>query len=69
MYADDTTIYASAQTSNELETTINMELIKLAKWVSQNKLALNTLKTNCMIIGSNYNVSIMLLEILHLKSN
>ena len=56
MYADDSTIYASALTNNELEIIINKELNGVAEWVKANKLVLNISKTNCMIVGSNHNI-------------
>lgn len=57
MYADDSTIYTSASTQMELQTVLNKELQYVVDWVELNKLALNIVKTNCMILGSNYNIN------------
>lgn len=57
MYADDLTIYTSARTNNELETVMNIELVGVVKWVTANKLVLNVLKTNGMLMGWTYKVN------------
>ena len=41
MYADDTTVYASAKTAEELTVILNRELSSIAKWVLENKMVLN----------------------------
>ena len=52
MYADDTAIsYASAK-SEELDLVINEELSCIERWLQGNKLSLNVVKTQAMIIGS-----------------
>ena len=53
-YADDTTVYASATTSVELNVILNSELEKNGKWILENKLILNTSKTKSIVFGSNY---------------
>lgn len=54
MYADDTTLYSTASTLNELEITLNQDLERVSTWVRNNKLALNITKTKCIIFGSRY---------------
>lgn len=51
LYADDTTLIYPLSPSNindGIDFT-NQEIIKIQKWLSLNKLSLNTTKTNCMI--------------------
>jgi hypothetical protein len=45
MYADDSTIYASATPANEVTETLNKELQSVLEWVASNKLVLNISKT------------------------
>ena len=52
MYADDTAISYSSDTSDELDLVINEELSCIEKWLQGNKLSLNVVKTQAMIIGS-----------------
>lgn len=53
MYADDTTVYASAITPDGLNAIFNKELDTIEKWIFQTKLILNTAKTKPIIFGSN----------------
>ena len=52
MYADDTAISHSSDASDELDLAINEELSYIEKWLQGNKLSLNVVKTQAMIIGS-----------------
>ena len=45
-------IYSFATTITDLEQRINNELSKLSAWFRANKLSLNAIKTNFMILGS-----------------
>ena len=45
MYADDSTLYMSAQTVEEITSPLNKELQMVFKWISGNKLVLNISKT------------------------
>ena len=54
MYADDTSISFSAR--NDLNVTLNKELDSLREWLQGNKLSLNVLKTQAMVIGSRPNL-------------
>ena len=56
MYADDTSISFAAKSVNDLNMTLNRELDSLRKWLQGNKLSLNILKTQAMVIGSRPNL-------------
>lgn len=49
MYADDSTIYTSALTANDLNSALEVELRSVVEWVKRNKLVLNVAKTNCIV--------------------
>ena len=55
IYADDTSISFTAKSVNDLNMTLNKELDSLRKWLQGNKLSLNVLKTQTMVIGSRPN--------------
>lgn len=57
MYADDSTIYTSALTTNKLDTVLNAELQSVVEWVKRNKLVMNVSKTSSMVLGSNHTIS------------
>ena len=52
MYADDTAISYSSDKIEEIDAVVNAELACLEKWLQGNKLSLNIVKTQAMIIGS-----------------
>ena len=54
MYADDTTLTASAKDPITLQTIMNQDLEKVQAWLRANKLTLNVKKTKFMIIGSKF---------------
>ena len=54
MYADDTTLYSTADTLHELEDNLNQDLVRVSNWVKDNKLALNVTKTKSIIFRSRY---------------
>jgi hypothetical protein len=56
MYADDSTIYASATTDNEVTETLNTEFQPVLEWVASNKLVLNTSKTKSIVFGTNHSL-------------
>ena len=57
MYADDSTMYASATTANEVTETLNKELQSVLEWGANNKLVLNISKTKSIVIGTNHSLS------------
>ena len=56
MYADDTSISFTAKSVNDLNMRLNKEFDSLRKWFQGNKLSLNVLKTQAMVIGSRPNL-------------
>jgi hypothetical protein len=52
MFADDTNLSCTRQTSANIEYKINKDLDNIRKWIISNKLTLNIGKTEYMIIGS-----------------
>ena len=50
MYADDSTIYASATTANKVTITLNKELQFVLEWVTSNKLVLNISKMSRIVL-------------------
>lgn len=52
MYADDTAVIFTADTEDELQDKLNIELAKISNWFSTNKLTINTKKTKYMIFHS-----------------
>ena len=56
MYADDTSIAYSSKNIDELNETLNGDLDSLKQWLEGNKLSLNVIKTQAMVIGSRPNL-------------
>ena len=56
MYADDTSISYASKNIGELNTITSRHLDSLNKWLQSNKLSLNVVKTQAMIIGSQPNL-------------
>ena len=54
LFADDTSVFMSDNNLYNLCTRFNYELDKLSKWLSVNKLVLNTKKTNYMVFTNRY---------------
>ena len=52
MYADDTSISYSSSSLVDIDQTLNSELNDLKLWLQGNKLSLNVLKTQAMVVGS-----------------
>ena len=53
IFADDTNIFASSPNATQLETLINLELLKVKELHDINRLSINFKKTNYMIFKSN----------------
>ena len=60
LFADDTTLIVSANSNEELETTLNNELKKVNKWFEDNGLTLHPAKTQFMIFRDNTEFDIFL---------
>ena len=56
MYADDTSISHSAKNISNLNDTPNSDLDRLKEWLQGNKLSLNDIKTQPMVVGSRPNL-------------
>ena len=52
LYADDTSISYSSSSLVDIKQTLNSELNDLKLWMQGNKLSLNVLKTQAMVVGS-----------------
>ena len=57
LYADDAVLFYSSPKPEDIERTLNLELVNVHEWVKANKLALNLLKTQYMIFGSSNKLS------------
>ena len=57
MFADDTTLTASDKSISELQVTINHDLANVKQWLSANKLSLNLIKTEYLLIGSRHKIN------------
>ena len=62
IYADDTMISYSCKTLDELHRVFDAELVDIEKWLRCNKLSLNVVKTQPMIVGSMLNVNKMAVQ-------
>lgn len=51
VYADDSTIHASASTLDQVNNMLQHELMSTCEWVVENSLKLNALKTKVFKIG------------------
>ena len=57
MFAHNTTLTASGKSISELQFTINHDLANVKQWLSANKLSLNLIKTEYLLIGSRHNIN------------
>ena len=57
MYADDTHLTFAAKTVSNIDSNLNEDLSRVNKWLTANKLTLNTSKTEFMLIGSRQSLS------------
>ena len=51
MYADDTSVICSGEDIYDLCNDLKAEIDNVAEWLRQNKLSLNTDKTEYMVVG------------------
>ena len=56
MYADDTAISLSSKSFGDLQNDLNLDLLKLQDWLHANKLSLNVVKTQSLVISSGPNI-------------
>ena len=57
MFADDTTLTASGESVLDAEVAINHDLANIKQWLSENKLSLNLVKTEYLLIRSRHNIN------------
>ena len=56
MYADDTSSSTRVDDVKDIETKVIPDLIKICNWLKANKLSLNTVKTELMLLGTTRNI-------------
>ena len=56
MYADDTSTSCKVKSVHDITVKVIPDLVKLCDWLKSNKLSLNMIKSEFMIIGSTQNV-------------
>ena len=56
LFADDMNITVSGKSIEEMERTINLDLLNVKEWLLANKLSLNIVKTEYLLIGSPHNI-------------
>ena len=57
MIADDTTLTPSGKSISKLQMTITCDLANVKQWLPANKLSLNLIKTEYLLIGSRHNIN------------
>ena len=63
MFSDDTSISYASDSAKELQNVINTELKGLSDWLTTNKLSLNIVKTEFMVVGSRQRIKTLNNEI------
>ena len=61
-FADDTTLTGSVKSISQAEVVLNVDLRNIKEWLSANKLSLNRVKIEYLLIGSRYNINSLLEE-------
>ena len=56
MYTDDTSMSSTIKNTSDLETQIIPEFLNICNWLKSNKLTLNALKTEFIIMGNHQKV-------------
>lgn len=57
LYADDTNLTAASNCIADLQNQLNSDISNVASWLQTNKLTLNTLKSEYMLIGSRQRIA------------
>ena len=63
MFEDDTSISYASDSAKELQNVINTELKGLSDWLTTNKLSLNIVETEFMVVGSRQRIKTLNNEI------
>ena len=58
LFADDTCLIVNSDSLSNLKSTINLEIIRILKWVNANKLTINPSKSNIIIVPPKINRSV-----------
>ena len=58
LFADDSALLVSHEDKVVVENTLSSELVKVSRWLNDNKLSLNLSKTESILFGSNHNLRI-----------
>ena len=56
LFADDTMVYCSGSTGNELHENLNGDLSRIKKWLNDHRLTINAEKSQFMVIGSSQRI-------------
>ena len=56
LYADDTQIFASSDSFDEVVDVLNSDLENISKWLADNKLQHHSTKSKLMFVGSSYSI-------------
>ena len=57
MFADDTNITVSGKSIKEAEVAVHADLSNIREWLLSNRLSLNLVKTEYLLIGSRHNIN------------
>ena len=57
MFADDTNITVSGKLIEEAEVAVNADLNNIREWLLSNRLSLNLVKTEHLLIGSRHDIN------------
>ena len=57
MFSDDMTLTVSGKSLHDVEVAINHDLPNVNQWLRANKLSLNLVKTEYILIGSRHNIN------------
>jgi hypothetical protein len=57
MFADDTNITVSVKSIKEAEVAVNADLNNIREWLLSNRLSLNLVKMEYLLIGSRHNIN------------
>ena len=57
MYADNTSSSMRVNDLKDTEIKVSLDLIKICDWLKANKLSLNALKTELMLLGTTRNIT------------
>ena len=68
MYADDTVLYSTGTELNNIKNSLQEDLKRVDKWLTDSQLVLNQSKTKCMLFGTRYRLENTDIFVLQLQS-